>query len=130
MTCERRPAGRKTRVVTLTNDNCISGETIANFCVVVFRSERCETKEAVRLDVEAPKRNVHVLLYVRANGVKGMNPAPHIHEHLQYTIMATALRTPSRITTSCLHTAMNDKNTIAHDGRAQHAVLSTLRAAR
>ena len=31
-------------------------------------------------------------------GVKGMNPAPHIHEHLQYTIMATALRTPSRIT--------------------------------
>ena len=37
-------------------------------------------------------------------GVKGMNPAPHIHEHLQYTIMATALRTPSRITTSRLST--------------------------
>ena len=36
--------------------------------------------------------------------VKGMNPAPHIHEHLQYTIMATALRTPSRITTSRLST--------------------------
>ena len=31
-----------------------------------------------------------------------MNPAPHIHEHLRYTIMATALRTPSRITTSRL----------------------------
>ena len=36
--------------------------------------------------------------------VKGMNPAPHIYEHLQYTIMATALRTPSRITTSRLST--------------------------
>ena len=36
--------------------------------------------------------------------VKGMNPAPHIHEHLQYTIMATSLRTPSRITTSRLST--------------------------
>ena len=37
-------------------------------------------------------------------GVKGMNPAPHIHEHLQYTIMATSMRTPSRITTSRLST--------------------------
>ena len=37
-------------------------------------------------------------------GVKGINPALHIHEHLQYTIMATALRTPSRITTSRLST--------------------------
>ena len=38
-------------------------------------------------------------------GVEGMNPAPHIHEHLRYTIMATALRTPSRITTcTCLST--------------------------
>ena len=37
-------------------------------------------------------------------GVKGINPAPHIHEHLRYTIMATALRTPSRITTSRLST--------------------------
>ena len=37
-------------------------------------------------------------------GVEGMDPAPHIHEHLQYTIMATALRTPSRITTSRLST--------------------------
>ena len=36
--------------------------------------------------------------------VKGINPAPHIHEHLRYTIMAMALRTPSRITTSCLST--------------------------
>ena len=35
---------------------------------------------------------------------QGMNPAPHIHEHLRYTIMATALRTPSRITTSRLST--------------------------
>ena len=32
-------------------------------------------------------------------GVKGINPAPHIHEQ-----MATALRTPSRITTSRLST--------------------------
>ena len=37
-------------------------------------------------------------------GVKGIDPAPHIHEHLRYTIMATALRTPSRITTSRLST--------------------------
>ena len=37
-------------------------------------------------------------------GVKGMNPAPHIHEHLRYTIMATSMRTPSRITTSRLST--------------------------
>ena len=36
--------------------------------------------------------------------VKGINPAPHIHEHLRYIIMATALRTPSRITTSRLST--------------------------
>ena len=36
--------------------------------------------------------------------VKGKYPAPHIHEHLRYTIMATALRTPSRITTSRLST--------------------------
>ena len=36
--------------------------------------------------------------------VKGIDPAPHIHEHLRYTIMATALRTPSRITTSRLST--------------------------
>ena len=36
--------------------------------------------------------------------VKGINPAPHIHEHLRYTIMVTALRTPSRITTSRLST--------------------------
>ena len=36
--------------------------------------------------------------------VKGINPAPHIHEHLRYTIMATALRTPSRTTTSRLST--------------------------
>ena len=39
-----------------------------------------------------------------AESVKGINPAPHIHEHLRYTIMATALRTPSRITTSRLST--------------------------
>ena len=37
-------------------------------------------------------------------GVKGINPAPHIHEHLRYTIMATTLRTLSRITTSRLST--------------------------
>ena len=36
--------------------------------------------------------------------VKGIYLAPHIHEHLRYTIMATALRTPSRIISSCLST--------------------------
>ena len=40
----------------------------------------------------------------RSEDVKGKYPAPHIHEHLRYTIMATALRTPSRITTSRLST--------------------------
>ena len=47
--------------------------------------------------------------------VKGMNPAPHIHAHLRYTIVATALAytfTHDNITLE--HTAMNDKNTIAH----------------
>ena len=38
------------------------------------------------------------------NSVKGINPALHIHEHLRYTIIATALRTPSRTTTSRLST--------------------------
>ena len=36
--------------------------------------------------------------------VKGINLAPHIHEHLRHTIMATALRIPSRITSSRLST--------------------------
>ena len=50
------------------------------------------------------------------NSVKGMYPAPHIHEHLRYTIMATELRTPSRTHNNIMleHTAMNDKNTITH----------------
>ena len=43
-------------------------------------------------------------LVVMPLSVKGIYPAPHIHEHLRYTIMATALRTPSRITTSRLST--------------------------
>ena len=37
-------------------------------------------------------------MLVMTTSVKGMNSAPHIHEHLRY------LRTPSRITTSCLST--------------------------
>ena len=40
-------------------------------------------------------------------GVKGINPAPHIHEQMatsNYVQMATALRTPLRITTSRLST--------------------------
>ena len=49
-------------------------------------------------------RVVEVGQYFVTRNVKGINPAPHIHEHLRYTIMATALRTPSRITTSCLST--------------------------
>ena len=58
-------------------------------------SELCEI-----IDVE-PKLQCKACL---THCVKGMNPAPHIHEHLRYTIMATALRTPSRITTSRLST--------------------------
>ena len=40
-------------------------------------------------------------------GVEGINPAPHIHEQMattNYVQMATALRTPLRITTSRLST--------------------------
>ena len=40
-------------------------------------------------------------------GVEGIDPAPHIHEQMataNYVQMATALRTPSRITTSRLST--------------------------
>ena len=40
-------------------------------------------------------------------GVEGINPAPHIHEQMatsNYVQMATTLRTPLRITTSCLST--------------------------
>ena len=43
----------------------------------------------------------------QSRGVKGINPAPHIHEQMataNYVQMATALRTPSRITTSRLST--------------------------
>ena len=50
--------------------------------------------ERVWIDIEPSKQDL----------VNGINPAPHIHEHLRYTIMATAFRTPSRITTSCLST--------------------------
>ena len=42
-----------------------------------------------------------------ANGVEGINPAPHIHEQMameNYVQMATTLRTLLRITTSCLST--------------------------
>ena len=44
--------GAETRVVTLTDDRYVSVETVANFCIVVFTRERCETKEVVRRDVE------------------------------------------------------------------------------
>ena len=40
-------------------------------------------------------------------GVKGINPAPHIHEQMataNYVQMATTLRAPSRITTPRLST--------------------------
>ena len=41
------------------------------------------------------------------DAVKGINPAPHIHEQMataNYVQMVTTLRTPSRITTSRLST--------------------------
>ena len=60
------------------------------------RDQRFHHEVWLHLDL-AGDRQVHV-------SVKGMNPAPHIHEHLRYTIMVTALRTPSRITTSRLST--------------------------
>ena len=44
-----RPAGRKTRVVTQTHDNCVSGETVANFWYRGF----LRRGQKVRLDVEA-----------------------------------------------------------------------------
>ena len=36
--CKMRPAERKTRVVTLTNDNSVSGVTIANFLYRGFQT--------------------------------------------------------------------------------------------
>ena len=48
-------------------------------------------------------------------GVKGMNPAPHIHEHFtihNYGYGIAYTFTHNNITLE--HTAMNDKNTIAH----------------
>ena len=43
---------RNTRVVTLTHENCVQGETIANFLYRGFLRTG-QTKEAVRRDVEA-----------------------------------------------------------------------------
>ena len=48
-----------------------------------------------------------VSLLSPTGGVEGINPAPHIHEQMataNYVQMATTLRTPLRITTSCLST--------------------------
>ena len=67
---------------------------------------RKESQRAEELGIFSPRKSVTAdsSLLSPTGGVKGMNPAPHIHEHLRYTIMATALRTPSRITTSRLST--------------------------
>ena len=56
--CTRRPAGRKTRVGTLTKDSCVSGEIIANFWIVVFSRERCQIEGTERLDMEAPWKSL------------------------------------------------------------------------
>ena len=49
-----RPAERKTRVETLINENYVSGETLAIFVYLGFQTY--DTKEAVRLDVEASQK--------------------------------------------------------------------------
>ena len=56
------------------------------FCIVVFRRERYDTKEAVRRDVEP-----HVLLHVRANGDASMTHkrwehGQSGHESTDYTL--------------------------------------------
>ena len=48
-----RPAGRKTLVETLTNDNYVPGKLSPIFWIVVFRRERYQIKDSVRLDAEA-----------------------------------------------------------------------------
>ena len=55
--CKWRLAVRKTRVGTLANVNYVSGEIFANFWIVVFTSERYQTKETELLDVEAIKKD-------------------------------------------------------------------------
>ena len=69
-------------------------------------SEKPELAADGELQYDYRKKQVtkHSLVRSPEVPVKGINPAPHIHEHLRYTIMATALRTPSRITTSRLST--------------------------
>ena len=42
--CKMRPAERKTRVVTLTNDNSVSGVTIANFLYRGFQTRTMRDK--------------------------------------------------------------------------------------
>ena len=47
--------------------------------------------------------------------VEGINPAPHIHEHLRYTNYGYGTAyTFTHNNIMLEHTAMNDKNTITH----------------
>ena len=63
-----RPAGRKTRVGTLTEDNCVSGGIIANFLNRGFQTRTLPDKGIGAPQLWRRLRNVHVLLHVRANG--------------------------------------------------------------
>ena len=62
-----RPAGRKTRVDTLRNDNCGSGEAIANFSNEVSDANGFQQRERPSC-MWRRSGNIHVLLHVRANG--------------------------------------------------------------
>ena len=63
-----RPAGRKTRVETLTNDNCVSREIIANFLNRGFLTRTVFKQRHWSAQMWRRLRNVHVLLHVRAHG--------------------------------------------------------------
>ena len=80
------------------HDRFIRDKTFRKAMIELGRSE----KIILEMDQLASENHTHVA--TRAEIVKGIYPAPHIHEHLRYTNMATALRTPSRITTSRLST--------------------------
>ena len=61
-----RPAGRKTRVDTLRNDNCGSGEAIGNFSNEASDVNGFQ-QESGALACGGAQETSHVLLHVRAN---------------------------------------------------------------
>ena len=82
-----RLAGRKTRVATLTNDNHVLGETIADFlCRGFLTRNGVKQKETVRLDVEASQMESAQSLLAMTHVAVGTRPkwAREHRVHTQY----------------------------------------------